>query len=244
MDILIGFTVLLMRMLSTMQKLILETQTVSRESGSKELGSMGQKGLRSNGLLNIGLQVVAVTTMEDRGLEKGGTTIILRRFGRAREVLSGEASTVEVVSSEKKTNLPRVQSQLEDLIPPANQDVMLVGVNKHLNNSTNTGLPLMVKGQDYVLHLGGQDVDVLGLSGSISQPGRIIPYRGRHEVGDESFPEEGLVVPPYVEQGVDRQVEHHVTGSLDVQQILGRGEEELAEVARGDEELTGGNVSL
>ena len=53
MDVLIGITLLLMR-LSTMQKLILETQTVKRESGSKELG-MGQRGLRSNGLLDIGL---------------------------------------------------------------------------------------------------------------------------------------------------------------------------------------------
>ena len=163
-----------MRMLSTMQKLILEMQTVSRESGSKELGSMGQKGVRSNGLLNIGLQVVAVTTVEDRGLEKGGTTIILRRSGSTREVLFGETSTVEVVSSEEKTNLPRVQLELEDLIPPAHQNVMLVGVNRHLNNTTNTGLPLMVQGQDYVPDLGGQDVNVLGLSGSISQPGRII----------------------------------------------------------------------
>ena len=205
---------------------------------------MGQRGLRSNGLLDIGLQIVAVTTVEERGLEKGCTTIMLRGFGRAREVLSGEASTVEVVSSEKKTNLPRVQSQLEDLIPPANQNVMLVGVNKHLNNSTNTGLPLMVKGQDYVPDLGGQDVNVLGLSGSISQPRRIITYRGRHEVGDEGLPEKGLVVPPYVDQGVDSYVEHHVTGSFDIQKILGRGEEELAEVARGDEELTGRNVSL
>ena len=174
MDVLIGITLLLMR-LSTMQKLILETQTVKRESGSKELG-MGQRGLRSNGLLDIGLQIVAVTTVEERGLEKGFTTIMLRGFGRAREVLSGEASTVEVGSSEKKANLPRVQSQLEDLVPPANQDVMLVSINKHLDNSTNTGLPLMVEGQDDVPDLGVQDVVGLGLSGSISQPGRIIPY--------------------------------------------------------------------
>ena len=233
-----------MRMLSTMQKLILETQTVSRESGSKELGSMGQKGVRSNGLLNIDLQVVAVATVEDRGLEKGGTTIILRRSGSTREVLSGEASTVEVVSSEKKTNLPRVQFELEDLIPPANQNIMLVGVNRHLNNTTNTGLPLMVQGQDYVPDLGGQDVNVLGLGGSISQPRRIITYRGRHEVGDEGLPEKGLVVPPYADQGVDSYVKHHVAGSFDIQKILGRGEEEFAEVAWGDEELTGRNVSL
>ena len=52
------------------------------------------------------------------------------------------------------------------------------------------------------------------------------------------------MVPPYIEQGVDRQVEHHVTGGLDVEQILGRGEEEFAEVARGDKELAGGNISL
>ena len=147
---------------------------MSRESGSKELGCMGQKGRRSNGLLKIDLQVVAITTMEDRGLEKGGPTIILRRSGSTREILLGEASNVKVVPSEEKTDLPRVELKLEDLVPPADEYEVLVDINSNLNNTTHAGLPLMVQGEDYVPDLGGQDVKILGPCGSISQPGRII----------------------------------------------------------------------
>ena len=212
---------------------------MSRESGSKELGCMGQKGVRSNGLLNIDLQVVAVTTMEDRGLEKGGTTIILRRSGSTREVLFGETSTVEVVSSEEKTDLPRVQLELEDLIPPADENIVLVGVDSHLNNTTHAGLPLMVQGEDYVPDLGGQDVNILGPCGSISQPGRIITNTGRSQVGDEGLPVKALVVSPYTDQGVDTYVKYHVAGGFDIQEILGRREEKLGEVTWRNEELTG-----
>ena len=82
---------------------------MSRESGSKELGCMGQRRRRSNGLLEIDLQVVAITTMEDRGLEKGGSIIILKRSGSTRRILLGEASKVKIVSSKEQTNFSSVE---------------------------------------------------------------------------------------------------------------------------------------
>ena len=63
-------------------------------------------------------------------------------------------------------------------------------------------------------------------------------------MGDEGLPVKALVVSPYTDQGVDTYVKHHVAGSFDIQEILGRREEELGEVTWRNEELTGRNVSL
>ena len=148
---------------------------MSRESGSKELGCMGQRRRRSNGLLEIHLQVVAITTMEDRGLEKGGPTIILRRSGSTRKILLGEASNVKIVPSKEQTNLPSVEFKLEHLVPPADEYEVLIDINCNFNNTAHAGVPLMVQGEDYISNLGGQDVGILGPRGSISQSVRIIP---------------------------------------------------------------------
>ena len=136
---------------------------------------MGQRRRRSNGLLEIYLQVVAITTGGDRGLEKGGLITILERSGTTRRILFGESLKVKITSSKEQTNFPRVNLQPEHLVPPAEENQVLIDVDSNFHNTAHTGEPLVVQGEDNISNLGGQDVGILGPRGSISQSVRIIP---------------------------------------------------------------------
>ena len=125
--------------------------------------------------MEICLQVVAITTGGDRGLEKGGLITILERSGSTRRILFGESFKVKITSSEEQTNLPRVKFQPEHLIPPPEEDQVLIDVDSNFHNTAHTGEPLVVHGEDNVSNLGGQDVGVLGPRGPISQSVRIVP---------------------------------------------------------------------
>ena len=125
---------------------------------------MGQRRRRSNGLLEIYLQVVAITTVGDKGLWKGGSIIILERSGSTRRILLGEASKVKITSSKEQTNLPRMKFQPEHLVSPPEENQVLIDVDSNFHNTAHTGEPLVVHGEDNVSNLGA----LVDLSPSLS----------------------------------------------------------------------------
>ena len=47
------------------------------------------------------------------------------------------------------------------------------------------------------------------------------------------------MVSANADEGLDTDIKHHVGSAFNIQEVLGRGEQQLREVTRRDEELSG-----